>query len=79
MQVCFLHERQQAVVWLVVFDVGGFWLGDESSNSVCPNFPWFEALPDMTLMGENIENHHCTRLVALQVFIERSSQFTQLF
>ena len=51
---------------------GGFWLGNESSNSFCSNMSrLFEGLEDTTLTGNanqsNGSYHHCTRLVAVQL------------
>ena len=53
---------------------GGFFLGNEKSNSYCWNMSdAFEGLEDTTLTGQNNTNwrnppyHHCARLVAIQL------------
>ena len=52
---------------------GGFYLGNERSDSYCADLSrGFEGLEDTTLTGKNWERpnfgeyHHCTRLVAIQ-------------
>ena len=54
--------------------VGGFWLGNERSESYCWNVSdAFVGIENTTLTGQNNTNclnppyHHCTRLVAIQL------------
>ena len=58
-----------------VFGIGGgFWLGDERSESYCWNMSYaFEGLENTTLTGNNNTywrdppHHHCSRLIAIQL------------
>ena len=67
------NDSSYGFVWFGVDCVGGFWLGNERSNSYCFNLSWcFEGLENTTLTGKNGTCdegpfHHCTRLVALQL------------
>ena len=62
-------------VYFGVYDAGSFCLGNEKTDSFCETLSnVFEELEDTTLTGKNLaspdcddENHHCTRLVAIQL------------
>ena len=54
-------------------DIGGFYLGNQSSDSLCMNVSRvFEGIEDTGLTGKTYRNnkcpyHHCTHLVAVQL------------
>ena len=72
--VFFYENGSDGFVWFGVDFFGGFYLGNEKSNSYCFNMSSaFEGIENTTLTGQNntdSENppyHHCTRLVAVQL------------
>ena len=71
--VCFNNNHINGFVDFWVDNAGGFFLGNQKSNSVCVNLSrGFEGIHDTTLTGKNGTNligpyHHCTRLVAVQL------------
>ena len=59
-------------VFFGVYNAGGFWLGNERSNSHCLDLSQgFEGIEDTTLTGTNDRwsrpYHPCTRLVAVHL------------
>ena len=66
--VYFDKNNTYGFVWFSVDCAGGFWLGNEKSNSCCENQPkGFEETEDTTLTGYNRRCHQCTRLVAIHL------------
>ena len=72
--VQFCKNDRWGFVFCGVYGCGGFYLGNESSESYCWNVSCaFEGLEDTTLTDQNNTNynfppyHHCTRLVAIQL------------
>ena len=70
----FFKDNSNGFVWVGVFLEGGFWLGNERSNSCCQFMSdVFEGLEDTTLTGQNNTDwrnppfHYCARLVAVQL------------
>ena len=70
----FWKDNEYGFVYFLADDNGGFWLGNERSNSWCWNLSrGFEGLENTTLSGQNNvymrtpPYHHCTRLVAVQL------------
>ena len=56
--------------WFVSFGCcgGGFYLGNEMSDTFCNNVSWgFENIEDTTLTGTNQEKFTCARLVAIRL------------
>ena len=70
--VYFYKNQGRGFVAFWVSDVGGFYLGNQSSNSCCSNMSnGFEGIQDTTLTGKTGTNdvpyHYCTRIVAVQL------------
>ena len=70
----FVKSDDSGFVVFWVEGAGGFWLGNERSDSFCCDMSLgFEGLDDTTLTGQtntdwkNPPYHHCARLVALQL------------
>ena len=72
-RVVFFENRNGWFVGFWVDGCGGFYLGEESSNTFCIHLSrGFEGLQDTTLTGQNGTCHegpfhHCARLVAIQL------------
>ena len=69
----FFNNNDNGFVEIWVNCFGGFYLGNESSNSYCRDLSkGFEGIQDTTLTGKDGTYpegpyHHCTRLVAVQL------------
>ena len=65
--------RKDSYGFVLFLVSGGFFLGNERSDSDCENMSLaFEGLEDTTLTGENSPNgegpfHHCARIVAIHL------------
>ena len=70
--VFFWKNDSNGFVWFRVDYIGGFFLGNERSDSICEDVSEvFEGLEDTTLSGmtglKPEDRHHCARLVAIQL------------